>query len=54
MTVDSAAFRAVSWIYNTEIWLWRLFPTLCLLFLVAIRLPVVFFSKLFPVFMSIV
>lgn len=53
LTVHSAAFRAGSWIYNTEIWLWRLFPTLCLPILVAIKSPAVLFSKLLPVCMSV-
>lgn len=39
LTVHSAAFRGISWIYSTEIWLWRLFPNLCLLILVAIKPP---------------
>lgn len=53
LIVHSAAFRAGSWIYNTERRLWRLFPTLYLLILVAIKPRAVLFSKLLPVCMSI-
>lgn len=37
LIVRSGALSAVSWIYNTEIWSWRLFPTLCLVILVAMK-----------------